>query len=108
MKVYEIVGLEDKLGFGKHRQSKVAEVLELDPEYLLWLRNDRWKQNQGVPSAAGFSDEVHQLLDIYLEANPKLITRNGYRYRFAGPEKIELPPEKPSEELARSEDWGAW
>lgn len=43
---YEQLGLADTLPFGKHRGSKVVDVMAKDPGWLAWIRAERQKKNK--------------------------------------------------------------
>lgn len=106
MSKYPDLDLNDAFPFGKHKGKMIHEVLTETPEYLLWLRQQRWSSEPSNLNA-GFSEQVNGLLDEYIEGQPRLAKKYGHRYDNMAqpiPEKAEdkAPPrETPA-------DWGAW
>lgn len=106
---YATLDLESTFPFGKYKDKPVSWVIEKDPGYLLWLREEKWKDANQITDA-GFGPDIHALLDIYLETN--LDTLSG-KYRFRTEPKVperqvdiaDTPVTAP--ELA-PEAWGAW
>ncbi len=112
------ISLDKPIGFGKFQNKTAAQVLEENPEYLLWLRHERWKDAVMVNGFRVSNDaidfEVHALLDTYLKANPKLITKKGYGYSYKTEGEAQAAPTPKLEpEVAKAkepelEGWGAW
>ncbi len=53
----------DVIRFGRHKGKTVAEVLNTDPSWLDWLRNERRNSGQGN----SFSIEVHAALNELIQ-----------------------------------------
>lgn len=62
------LGLENIIGFGKHRNETVNEVLKSDPGYLLWLRDEKFKDGNGKY----FSDRVLKELNTAIGGSKAL------------------------------------
>jgi uncharacterized protein (DUF3820 family) len=45
----DMLGYDDEFTFGKHKGKVVSDVIEQDPEYLLWLiENTAWEFDEEV------------------------------------------------------------
>lgn len=106
MSKYPPLQLDSTFPFGKHKGKAVHEVLVEAPEYLLWLRSQRWASEPSDPNA-GFSEQINELLDEYLENNPKLTKWYGHRYDAVATPIPEKPVDKESPREAPA-NWGAW
>ena len=91
--------LIDKIGFGKHKGRQVHQLIETDPEYMRWLRDEKLKHRQN-------------LLDPEADAELQKQFKHGQKLK----PRFSLKNEELREELqaqtqrveAYQDQWGEW
>lgn len=68
----------DTMAFGKHKGSKIGDLLKTDAAYLCWLRDETAKKRQVF-----FDDDVNKALDGWIKATKK--TGGKYRHWATDP-----------------------
>lgn len=103
------LGLNDTMPFGKkHKGKKIEDIYKQDAGYLLWLRDQR-KKEQG--DAEFFNKEVLTLLDETLLKDKYLRTKHqswGNTMLPQGPVTAPVAAVEPTTEFAYADSWGAF
>jgi len=77
--VYKFPTITDKshvVGFGKHKGKSIGELIDSEPEYLLWCVE------------RGILDLDHKLIGAIYETNPWLVADEAYADVFNGGQNI--------------------
>jgi hypothetical protein len=69
-------GLKDTMNFGKMKGKTIAEVINTDPRYLCWLRDDVAKSK----SQSFLDQEANDKLDDWLEKYATKREKSQYRH----------------------------
>lgn len=100
-----MLGLKDKIAFGRHRGNAVEDILKRDPGWLRWLREERMKTNKENV----FTEQVDKDLKAALKAAKNYETFSK-RLTTRDLEAEMLAQKKAAEEAeARAgTGWGEW
>ena len=69
--------LEQPFPFGTHKGEQIADVIAQDPGYLIWLRDQRWKDDP-MNFGADMEDRIHELLDHWIGTNRRYTTKDQH------------------------------
>lgn len=100
----------DKMAFGKHKGKTIAELLKSDPRYLLWLREERNKNNGDDFFSAGIDSLIAKAngkppmrvrIDKKALESPRVLQE---QFRILENEKIAAQ----QREEFYDKEWGEW